>query len=241
MKPYISDDWATIKGSGLLSSERVTEIETEVTNRTKPLITSGGTVVENTYTLTYPDNKSYLVQTTDHVTLEWQQRNLIAALLSADELKMVNELASTRYAAQSEAYRFERATKVSDRDHSGGVWWGDDYFSEMEEMLDTLMWNCDDPEDIPEYVWAAEPKVVIPSLDVGDVVENWVCDRGWEDFDWEHDLNGVTELQAALDAFVTTNKGVVSYEPDHKLAVVISPETRAELVMQMAEQAKGGS
>lgn len=236
-KPYLHDDWETIKGSKLLSVERVAEIETEITHRTHPLVTSGGTPVERAYTLTHPDGRRYLVQTTEYVTLERHQRDLIAALLTPDELDTLNDLASSRWAAQREVSDYAKATKVSDREYESGVWWGNDYFGSMEDFLDKLMWSDNEIKDIPEYVWAATPTLVIPELNVADVVEHYVCDRGWEDMDYQ-DLNGVTELQAALDAFTKANEGVVSYLPDHKLAVVISPETRAELVAQIEEAAK---
>lgn len=238
-KPHLSDDWETIKGSCLLSSDRAAQIETEVAARTKPLVTSGGTVVANAHTLTYPDGKSYLVTVTDYADIKWHQKNLIAALLTPEEIEMLNDLASSRWAAQTEKARFEKATKISDRDYSGGVWWGDEYFSEMEEMLDKLMWDCDDPEDIPEYVWAVTPTLVVSDLSVDDLLEHHIDNHGWEGMT-PADLHETADLQAALNSFVEANKGVYSYLPDYKTAVVLSPETRAELIAQIAEQTKGG-
>ncbi len=154
-------------------------------------------------------------------------------IVTIEELKLVNDHASTRWSAQREKSHFDKATKISDRDYQGFVYWGDEYFSEMKEMLDRLMEDCNDPEDIPEYVWATDPHMVIPSLDIGHVVADHMDNNGWEEMEMG-DLNGVNELQVALNIFVEANKTVVSYFPDYKTAVVISPETRAELVAQIS-------
>ncbi len=76
-------------------------------------------------------------------------------------------------------------------------------------------------EEWPKCVWAAQGQVVIPALEVGDVVEHYVCDRGWEDMNTD-DLHGVTELQAALDQFVEANKGVLSYNPDYSTTILLA-------------------
>lgn len=232
-KPYLQDDWSTIKGSGLLSHERITELEAELDRRIRPLIVDGKDIPSAR--LVDAPSSCYIIMVEaqgSYSLMDYHRKGLLAELMTPEELKTLNDFASTCFEEKREATNYANAAKVSDREYEGGVWWGDDYFGEMEEMLDRLMWDCEDPEDIPEYVWAAKPTVVIPELDASDVVEHYVCDRGWEDMD-VNDLNGVDELQAALDAFVKANEGVVSYYPDHKLAVVISPETRAELVAQM--------
>lgn len=235
MKPYLQTDWNTVKESGLLSSERIAFLENEVTRRTRPLVVDGKDI-STARLMDYPDKTVVITVESQggYSPVEYHQRSLIAALLTADELKLINDEATRAWSEHKEAADYEKATKISDLEHNGGVWWGDDYFSDLDELYDRLVSDCDNPEDIPEYVWAAAPTEVIPAIGVDDVVEHYLCDRGWEDMSTD-DLEGVTELQAALDRFTEANQGVVSYHPDHKTAVVISPQTRAELAAQMVE------
>lgn len=234
-KPYLNSDWDYFKASNLLSAERCAEIDREVEKRTKPLITSGGTVVENGYTLTFPDGKSFLYLVSNYTTIQHHQKDLIAALLTPEELTLLNDRASSERRADKEAHLLETATKVSDLDWKDGVWWGDDFYPSVEEALDDVVTNVGDANgEIPTYFWAAKSRVVIPSLDVSNVVENWIEDRGWEDMEID-DLDGVEELQVALDKFVEQNKGVVSFELDHNIVVVLSEKTLEELNAQLGE------
>ena len=45
--------------------------------------------------------------------------------------------------------------------------------------------------------------------------------EAYEDFDF-NDLNGLTELKAALDAFNAANEDKISYSPDYKRAVILT-------------------
>ncbi len=81
-------------------------------------------------------------------------------------------------------------------------------------------------EEWPEYVWAAKPTTVIQGLDVASVVEHRIEAHGWEDMD-DNDLNGVAELQAALDKFEEANATVKSYWPDYTTAILLAPWKQA--------------
>ena len=75
-------------------------------------------------------------------------------------------------------------------------------------------------EAVPLYLWVAEPQQVITHLDAADVTEHLICDRGWEDMGLD-DCEGTKELQAALDAFVEANAGVVAYHMDQTRVVLL--------------------
>jgi len=80
----------------------------------------------------------------------------------------------------------------------------DYFFPSWEEMIDTAAYE--EWKSIPEYVFSTK-RCVIPHLDAGDIVE-----RIMEELEIDHDdeptMNGVDELQKALEAFREANKGI---------------------------------
>jgi len=144
------------------------------------------------------------------------RRSCLPAVLTPTELDVINDKCHEAREDALNKERFAKAAKVEAWD--GGVWLGDQYFSSMDELCDHLESHG---EEWPEYVWPAAPQTVIGKLDVADVVENQISDRGWEDMETS-DLNGVVELQAALDKFVEANAAVKSYRPDHKVVILMA-------------------
>jgi hypothetical protein len=143
------------------------------------------------------------------------RRGCLPAVLTAAELELINRTCLDARSSEQEKAHFAKAAKVESWD--GGAWLGDRYFSSMDELCDHIESHG---EKWPEYVWAARPQTVIGSLDVAGVVENQITDRGWEDMETS-DLNGVAELQAALDRFVEANAAVHSYVTDYSTAILL--------------------
>lgn len=122
-----------------------------------------------------------------------------------------------------ERERFEKAEKLTAWD--GWVYLegtGREGYSEsLSDFYDNWGDNHDEGGEPPKYVWACQPrKIVKAHLD--DILEP-MMDDAYEDFDPET-LNGLDELQAALDKFNAANKGAISYEIDYSKAVLLNSD-----------------
>lgn len=213
-----------VRESQLLSPERMTEVSAAIDARISSAYDADGREIPQAKVATLgPDGRLLFARLDGDSAVEYMRRTLLPHVLTDDELTLVNNHCSSAWKTSKEKSRFEKAEKVKTWDSF--VYHDDHYAASVEELL----CRFDSEAEWPEYVWATEPTVVIPSLDVSDVVEHHVCERGWEDMDTD-DLEGVAELQAALDRFVEANKGVCSYHPDYKKAVLLSawrkPETK---------------
>lgn len=124
--------------------------------------------------------------------------------------------------AAKEADRFEKAKKITAAEWPGWVYregCGGEYFREVEDVIERMQ---DDSEgaDPPRYVWAAKD-VGVSKVDIDDVVSN-ILDNGWEDMELS-DLNGVAEMEAAIDAFNEANASIEVYLPDYSIAILLDP------------------
>lgn len=153
---------------------------------------------------------------------EWtyMKGQILKTLLTDDEVDLLLNRADdiARFnCAQKEKERFDKAKKINEADWAGPIMHGDQYYDSVADLRDMM-----DPEELEdvEFVWATKERRVIPSLSVAEIVENDFFDNGWEDMEVD-DLNGVEELQKALDKFVEENKGVVSYHEDNSIAIVL--------------------
>jgi hypothetical protein len=138
---------------------------------------------------------------------------------------------------KKERERFEKAEKVADWD--GFVYcegFGREGFC---ESLDVIYEECDDEEKtVPEYAWTCTPNrfAVVTIDDIKDrIIDSGDC---YEDFS-VNDLNGLKELEAALDAFNESNSGVLSYQPDYKKAVLLQPLTNSPAVHESPQAQQG--
>ena len=116
--------------------------------------------------------------------------------------------------AAKDAERFEKATKIKASEYTGDhVMDGDNYYDSVEDVIDQY-----EEGQEPEYVWACKAHG-IPKVDMETVMCN-ILDNMWEDAD-ESDLNGIEELQAALDAFNKANESIQLWEPDYSIAILV--------------------
>lgn len=113
-----------------------------------------------------------------------------------------------------ERERFEKAEKLTVWD--GWVFHGDEFYESVEAMLELL-----DEMPHPEYVWAAK-EIHFVQADLDDILDR-MTDDAYEDFDPET-LDGLDELNAALEKFNEVNAKVCSYAPDYAKAVLIQGE-----------------
>lgn len=110
-------------------------------------------------------------------------------------------------AIKKEREKFEKAEKVSPADWDGGVFYGDEYFSELGGFIDN---HVDDiVEAPPEYLWVAEPRQVVV-IEEGRIIQEIIENDGWEDMTADS-LDGIPEFVAAIRQFEEVNKTVFSY------------------------------
>lgn len=112
------------------------------------------------------------------------------------------------------------------KDYAGAVFWdgtpgdvarassyfssgdNDGFFIDMDDLLNAIE-EADEPVDRPEFVFCCTERPF--HLNLSSAIES-ACDDMHEGA--MDDIDGVEELQVAVDAFNERNKGVVSYGPD---------------------------
>lgn len=207
-----------VRESGLLSPERMAEVSAAIDARISPCFDAQGVEIPKAKIADCGPKKGRLLfMRFDHdQDMEYMRRDIMAAILTDEELELINDRCLSESSAAKEAEQFAKAEKVEAWD--GGVFYGDDYFASMDELCDRLN---DDNDDWPKYVWAAEPETVFTGCSVADVVEDSISNSGWEDMEVD-DFKGVAELQAALDKFTEANAGVHAFHPNYKKAVLLA-------------------
>lgn len=210
-----------IQQSGLLSAERFQEVQAAVTSRISPAFDRDGKPLGHAQIVHLSDGTRWIHPRADDAnSKEYVRTQALADILTADELTAINDRCLEAGRVRRESERFSKAEKLTAWD--GGAWLGDTYYHTMDDLLEDLIGGLENEDDPwPEYVWAASPRPVIIGLDAWEICENEVTQNGWDDMD-EHDLNGLPELQAALDAFTAANATVVSYVHDFHKAVLLT-------------------
>jgi hypothetical protein len=125
--------------------------------------------------------------------------------------------------AAEEFERYTKAVKIKASEYNGPqVFFNDQYYPTVEEAID----NCD---AAPEYIWAAKD-IGLKKAAMEDLVDR-ILEEAWEDADIE-DLNGIEELQKAIDMFNEVNSGISVYMVDYNEALVLDDEILAEWRME---------
>lgn len=198
---------------GLLSDVRCAELKSLIDSSIEPCFDKDGHEIKNAVLANVGGTKFLYLNTGQSYQTEFMRRDVLSSLLTNEEFKLISDHCLSAGAERLEAQRFEKAEKVDKWD--GYIYVGDQYYDSVEDFLDQT-----EKDDTPDYVWCTKPTQIISGLTVDDVVENQICDRGWEDMGI-NDLNGVAELQAALNKFVQENEEVVSYYPDYTKALIL--------------------
>ena len=117
---------------------------------------------------------------------------------------------------KGEAKRFEAATKIAAADYKGEhVYLDNRYYDSVEEAIDEYLEGQE-----PEYVWACK-NVEVTKASTESLYEN-MLENMWEDADVS-DLNGVDELEAAVQVFNKANESISVWEPDYTTAILVAP------------------
>lgn len=221
---YCSYSLDQVRDSGLIPPARMEAITADIESRISEPRTADGRPITSAKLATFPDGTLMLYPRMDHDPEgDYIRRELLGAVLTEAELKLVNADCHRGWRDAADAKHFAVAQKLESWD--GWVTDGDRYWRDVETYLDERGDELEGHEEqpfTPPYLWIATSQPVITDrLDVADVTEHYVSDRGWEDMDVD-DLEGVKELQVALDAFVEANRGVVSYTQDKTRVVLLA-------------------
>ena len=232
-KPLVLNSYqmSDILGSGLLSSERITEIEAAMVADTSTVFDKNGALAVNAKIITQGGKRVLILDGADQdYARDYHRRNHFAEFLTQDEIARLNTRTFSARAAKRDAEQFEKAEKIDAADWDGWVCVsGDSFHASVEEWLEKWADDYTDGDDIPTHVWAAEPEAVLRhGFDVNDILEPSVSARGWEDMSGD-DFTGTAELQAALDHFTHINLDVVSYRENPKKAILVGSICRMRL------------
>ncbi len=119
---------------------------------------------------------------------------------------------------------FEKSAKLAIEQYDGVLYWeghtgslGDDYFSDIDEILD----YCEqEGVDVPEYVWTCKPEEM--QLDAERVIESAI----WNMFEDARDYiptKHVAALQAYLDVWCK-EANVISWSRDRTRSVLLQED-----------------
>ena len=120
--------------------------------------------------------------------------------------------------ASAEFARYEKATKIPASEWTGDQVFVDDrYFDTVDEAVEHMEASGG---STPEYIWAAKD-IGVCEAHIEDILER-VTERMWEDAGAD-DLNGVPELEAAIDAFNKVNEDITVWMVDYSTAILVGP------------------
>lgn len=127
--------------------------------------------------------------------------------------------------AKREFERFEKAKKIKYSEWPGEQFYdGEDYHPDIETFFEAVSETFGfDYEKYPKYVWATKKKPYITEKDAFGIYENDLEDLS-EECDWP--VEGVKDLQEALNEFVESNEDNVAYWPDYTIALLIDDQIK---------------
>jgi len=134
-----------------------------------------------------------------------------------------------RKRAEEERLRFDQATKVNISDYQEDMVSYND-ISDMGDFFNHCVEQMSYDEDLPKYVWGTvRNQIVVLYLD--QILEDAEC-RGNPYEDYERRLDGVEELQTAVQAFNEANRDNHSnwvWNEDRKTAVILDEKFLEEV------------
>lgn len=124
---------------------------------------------------------------------------------------------------ERELERFTKSEKLTEWDgpvYSEGLGYRDGFFESVADMIEELGDAADENDEVTPvtYVWTCRKiPFAIASL---DTITERITEEGYEDFDPD-DLNGLKELEDAIDKFNKVNNDIVKHEPDFNVSVLV--------------------
>ena len=145
--------------------------------------------------------RNYQSQCDDCRNKEWQERQIKTEF---DRYTNARKVTAEEYLAALKMLGVEQM-----------VFDGDKYHESLEEFIGGL---DDEEEKRLPYIWACRD-IGVRKATTEDITCS-LLENMWEDAD-ESDLNGMDELQAAIDKFNEANAGIHVWEPDYSTAILI--------------------
>ena len=236
---YLSLD--QVRDSGLLTPARLAAVEAEIERRISVPQDTEGRPIESARLADCSPWPRMLYTRLDHESgWNYMRRELLAIVLTEEERQFLDKHALSAASQRRDEAAFTKAVHVAAADWDGWVCDGDSYYENVEDYLDR--WVSDQEEGgpieavlvgLPRYLRAAIPESVIQELDVARVVERQLDERGWEDCSTD-DLEGVADLQAALDRFVEANAAIISHRMDRKTAILLGDDVKEQVALDLA-------
>lgn len=139
-----------------------------------------------------------------------------------------------------EAERFAAAEKVTEFDgpvYIDGYGGQDGYFENIVEFIDWAIEESEDDFGLPDYVWTCTIEQVV-DLDLDSILEH-ATQEAYEDF-CTSDLDGMDELEAALNKFNELNKSYLTWHANYKKALVLDDYREViEAELQLRDKTHG--
>ena len=212
-----------VKESGLLTPERIAEIEMEVEKRILPVFDGEGREITTAKLADTPQRFMYRVD--DENSWAYIRRMILPWVLTDEEIRSVYDKCFSATSTRHDAERFAAAEKITSWNgpvYCEGVGYNEGYFSDLGEFLD---YAADRFEDgFPSHLWTCETIPVV-NLDLEQILENEIENCSIEDFD-QDELQGREELDAAMEKFNELNKDRTYYEANYKKALVLNPNAK---------------
>lgn len=216
MNTYCNYTIDQISESGLLPEARVAELKEKLNTLPYPAFTKDGTRIPCVMVApTTTGDSAFMMGRGD--ALEFMNRHILQTLLTAEELELIeNHWSDARHAKREadEIAKAQAAGRIIPADKWGdGVFYGGDYCATVDEFI----YDWDNDDEMPKYLYAAKAKKVVDG-DILDDILTQLQEDGWEDMT-DEDFHGVEELRAAIEAFKKANENVVVYEEDHSTLI----------------------
>jgi len=125
-------------------------------------------------------------------------------------------------AAEKEKERFQKAEKIQSDGYHGPVWYphcgyNDGFFDDVESLLDYLQDNLDEDghKEGPRYAFAVNA-ISFVQIDCRAILENFD-----EPDDFDYELDGVQDLESAVEAFEAKNAELKRWDVDYSRAIIL--------------------
>jgi hypothetical protein len=212
-----------IKESGLFSDERIAKLEDLIAATPQKALTPEGKEIDSLLLVPTLKGEMVFIVENDNAR-EYMVRCMLPTFLTEEEQTTLQQDWGRYTSDKLFAQRLEKAKQagklIPAAKWNEGVYWNENYYSDIGSLYDDLA-DLDPEEDaIPEYVYAARPCQVISKLYAADLLENQIEQHGWEDMSVD-DLKGLPEFEEALALFCEANKDVESFLEDTSTIIVV--------------------
>lgn len=226
---HLNYNFDQIKESGLLSAERIAELERTIEACKIDIYDKEGNPLrlKPEWQVWKTPKGTFISLKGTESARKYSECLVLVDLLTEAEFESINSRCSEENRRRMDKERLRKARREFIDTYAGGVWWGDTFYRDVEDFYEALA-EYDEVINSEIILWATHKTPVVGSLDISDIVGHLIDDLGWEDMTID-DLYEVEAFSAAVTAFREANRDVVSYTPDYSLALVLPAERVREI------------